>query len=581
MYTLSAMQNFARVCGSFLAGGLAVSLFAQAPKAPSYADFAFTRDGRVAQGKEIFGRIGCAACHTVDGSGGKAGPDLVAIGDALPRRELVASVLTPSASIAVGYEATLVTTKAGGAHYGVIKQANAERLELVGVDGVAVRVATNDIAKKETAAASLMPEGLHTTLTLQEFTDLVEFLVSLKQPANALRGNRGMPENIPVLAKPVSLRPFFKEELRFPGIAVAQPGVERTGLTWFGQVPGERGTYLALQQKGTIWRMEQKASGDTKELFGDITSEVFSARGPNGLVALAFHPRFAENRKYYLKHQVLEEGQIATVLIERKASADGRKDSGEASRRLMKIVCVTQNHTGGYITFGPDGFLYLGMGDTGPQQDPNGHGQDFGLLLGKMLRIDVDRRDPGLAYAIPADNPLRGKTGARPEIWAWGFREPWRFSFDPLNGDLWVGDVGQNRVEEVTLVRRGENHGWNVFEAFEPHSNKYRREGEVFVPPVMAYKRQYGNSVTGGYVYRGDPKSSFYGVYVFGDYTSHLIWGLTHENRELKTLKQIAVSPEGIVGFATDEDGRMFVVGYEGMVWEMDFTTSDFAGSVK
>src|SRR5207248_6223749 len=144
--------------------------------------------------------------------------------------------------------------------------------------------------------------------------------------------------------------------------------------------------------------------------------------------------------------QVMEDGRMASVLLERRAAFDFRTDSGEPSRRLLAIPCVTENHSGGCIAFGPDGFLYFGMGDTGPQQDPNGHGQDRRLLLGKLLRLDVDRADPGLAYAIPRDNPFRERADARPEIWALGFREPWRFSFDPLNGDLWVGDVGQDRV---------------------------------------------------------------------------------------------------------------------------------------
>jgi glucose/arabinose dehydrogenase len=216
------------------------------------------------------------------------------------------------------------------------------------------------------------------------------------------------------------------------------------------------------------------------------------------------------------------------------------------------------------------------MGDTGPQQDPQGHGQNMQTLLGKMLRVDVDHRDPGLSYAIPRDNPFRGRSDARPEIWALGFREPWRFSFDPLTGDLWVGDVGQDRVEEVAIVHRGENHGWNVYEGFEPFSNRYRKEGASYIPPVFAYRRKYGNSITGGYVYRGDKNSSFYGVYICGDYTSKRIWGLKQENRELKVVREIGTSPQGIASFATDEEGNIYVVGYEGMIYKLDFSDTKF-----
>src|SRR5437764_6009728 len=216
------------------------------------------------------------------------------------------------------------------------------------------------------------------------------------------------------------------------------------------------------------------------------------------------------------------------------------------------------------------------MRATSPQHGPQGHGQALTPHLGNLLRIDVEHTDPGLTFAIPAGNPFRDRADARPEIWAWGFREPWRFSFDPVTNDLWVGDVGQDRVEEVTIVRRGENHGWNVYEGFESFSNKRRQEGQTYVFPVMAYKRKYGNSVTGGYVYRGDKNSSFYGVYVFGDYTSKRIFGLTQKGRTLTTVRQIGASPEGIASFGTDEQGRVFVVGYEGMVYQIDFGAGVF-----
>jgi len=216
------------------------------------------------------------------------------------------------------------------------------------------------------------------------------------------------------------------------------------------------------------------------------------------------------------------------------------------------------------------------MGDTGPQQDPQGHGQDLTTHLGKMLRIDVDHAEAGLAYAIPADNPFRDRPDARPEIWAYGFREPWRFSFDALTHDLWVGDVGQDRVEEAGIVRRGENHGWNVYEGFEPFSNRYRKDGASYTPPVFAYLRKYGNSVTGGYVYRGDKSSTFYGVYICGDYTSHRLFGLKQQDRSLQVVRQIGVAPQGIASFGQDEQGNLYVVGYEGMIYTLDFSGAVF-----
>ena len=572
--------SFVAFCSLFAGVIAAVSSASGATPVPkAYRDFALRRDGDAARGRAIFfstEKAACAQCHSLDGSNSKAGPDLFAIGDKFPRRELIDAILEPNAAIAVGYEATLIETTRGESFYGVIKQANDAAVELMGADGKIVRVPARDIKTRRPSPLSLMPEGVHSALTVQEFADLLEFLTTLRQPANALTSTRGMPDEIPELTPPVTLRPFLSEDMRFPSSVVRKPGDVRLGLVWFGEIPGRPNTFLGIHQSGRISVIEKNPAGDTKAIFADFSGEIYSQTGPNGLLGLAFHPKFRENRKYYLKHQVFEEGRIATVLVEKVATPDLRHDSGTLSRRLLTIPCVTQNHTGGCIEFGPDGFLYLGMGDTGPQQDPNGHGQDLRRLLGKMLRIDVDRRDAALPYAIPRDNPFRDREDARPEIWALGFREPWRFSFDRLTGDLWVGDVGQDRVEEVTIVRRGENHGWNVYEGFEPFSNQRRNPAAEYVAPVFAYKRKLGNSITGGYVYRGDPKSSFYGAYICGDYTSRRIWALTQENRTLRTVREIALAPESLASFGTDERGNIYVVGYEGMVYELDLAPAKF-----
>lgn len=567
-----------------LAAASHVAESAQAASDPArqrreYRDFAMGHDGDAVRGQAVFNneqRAGCARCHSADGSSSKAGPDLCAIGDKLPRIELIRAILEPSASIAVGYGTTIVETKSGDSFVGIIKDSTPASLELMGMDGQRVRIASKDIAEQHGSETSFMPEELHTLMSRQEFTDLIEYLFTLKQPENALTSNRGMPVDIPQLAKPAILKPFFSEELRFPHSFVHQPGDVRSGLVWFGQIPGISNAYLVVHQTGKIWLLRKSGEAASKTLFLDISSEIFNERGPNGLLGLAFHPRFRENHKYYLKHQVMEDGKITTIVVERKAAPDFMTDSGNSSRRLWQVASVTQDHSGGCLMFGPDGFLYIGMGDTGPQQDPQGHGQDLTIHLAKILRIDVDHQDRGLAYAIPPDNPFVGSTNARPEIWAYGLREPWRFSFDALTGDLWVGDVGQDRVEEVSIVRRGENMGWNVYEGFEPFSNRYRKEGVNYVPPVFAYRRKFGNSVTGGYVYSGDKNSSFYGVYICGDYTSHRIFGLKQHDRVLQIVRQIGTSPQNIASFGTDDRGDIYVVGYEGMVYHLDLTSTEF-----
>ena len=544
-----------------------------------YRQAAIQREGDAQRGRLLFAderRAACTKCHSVDGRGSRAGPDLATVGDQFTRRDLIDAVLSPSATIAVGYGTTRVETKAGETHQGVLKQVTDLGIELMGADGHRVRLAAGDIREQHGSSVSLMPEGLQAGFSPQEFTDLIEYLVSLRQPDHALTSHHGMPDIIPSLAQAVALRPFLSEELRVPSVSVDGAGNGHLGLVWFGQVPGFAQRFLVAHQAGRIWLIEKRASGERTHVFADFTPEIFSARGPNGLLGLAFHPQFRENRKYYLKHQVFEEGRIATVLVERRFAADFKTESGQPARRLLKIEAVAEHHNGGCIEFGPDGFLYLGMGDSAPNFDPQGYAQDLRLLFGKMLRIDVDRRDAGRAYGIPTDNPFVGRKDARPEIWAYGLREPWRFSFDRVTGDLWVADLGQERGDEIDLVRRGENYGWNAYEGFELFSKAHRQEGAAYAPPVFAGRRKYGSALMGGRVYRGDRHPSFHGVYVFGDHQSKRIWGLTQEQRSLKAIRQIAVSPQAITAFAADEAGDLYVVGYPGMIYRLDFTGTTF-----
>jgi putative heme-binding domain-containing protein len=529
-----------------------------------YRRFALVHEGDLQHGKLIFAeqRIACSKCHSVDGSASKAGPDLFAAGDKFGRGDIIDAVLKPSASIAVGYNTTSVETKSSDEVSGIIKQATTDWMELMGADGKLVRIATAEIARQFTSEVSLMPEGLQAGLSLQEFTDLIEYLVSLKQPESSVMLAHGMPGEIAELAHPVTFQPFPNRELHFE-----HP-------VWLGPVPGEAGVFLVVEHEtGKIWRLETSATSGTKTLFVDLGR--YTA-GTRGLIGIVLHPGFHHNRKYYYAKHLVDNGKFSTCIMEREAAADLKADSGSPARQILKMENTTGVHYGGGMQFGPDGYLYIGMGDTGPQEDPQGHGQNTSLFLGKMLRIDVDHEEAGRPYTIPQGNPFVARADVRPEIWALGFREPWRFSFDPLTGDLWVGDVGQDRYEEVDLVKAGENYGWNVYEGFEPFSNRYRKEGAVYAPPVFAYARKLGVSVTGGFVYRFNPKSSFYGVYIFGDYQSQRIWGLTQEHGVLKSIRQIGSAPQRIVSFGRDEIGQLYVVGYEGTIYKIDFDSAIF-----
>jgi putative heme-binding domain-containing protein len=536
------------------------------PEKRAYADFGMRADGDVSRGKQLFAdeqKLACAKCHSIDGTSSKAGPDLSSIGDKFPRRELIRAVMEPSASIAVGYATTIVETKTGDEFQGVIKQATDAWLELKGADGPATRVATRDIKEQRASDVSLMPEGLEAGITHQQFADLIAYLETLRQPENLFASTRGMPAVIPIAARPAEFVPLFDPSIRF------------NHPVWFSEVPGFTNLFVALEQAGKALLVERTAAGDRQTTLLDISANV-RAVAAMGLLGGAFHPKFRENRKYYLKYQTVENGRISTLVIERKFSADFKSDSGEPARQLMKIPGVTQDHNGGCIEFGPDGFLYLGMGDSGPQQDPQGHGQDLTTFLGKILRIDVDHQEAGRAYAIPSENPFRTNTAARPEIWAFGFREPWRFSFDRKTRDLWVGDVGQDKIEEVTIVRAGENHGWNVFEGFTPFSNRYRRDNEKYVAPIFAYPHRVGVSITAGYVYRGARAPLMEGRHICGDYETRRVWALVQTNRVLSSVVEIGRAPSRVVSFAQDSHGELFLVGFDdGVIYRINLAAVD------
>jgi len=536
-----------------------------APPVEEYRRFALLHEGTPSSGRQLFNderKTACSKCHTVDGTAGRAGPDLFAIGDKFGRREIIDSILSPSQTIAEGYAATTVETRDGDVYTGIIKRATDSWIELMGGDALPVRIEAREIVRRSNSEISLMPDGLVSGLSLQEFTDLIEYLVSLKQPQSASLVENGMPEKIRSIANPIRLEPFPDDAFKFD-----HP-------VWFGPVPGEDSTFLVVEHEtGNIWRLDCKTPHPAKTLFVNLEPYI---KGTRGLLGMALHPNFQRNRKYYYAKHLLEDGKFATYIFEREAAEDRKTDSGRASRQILKLDEMTGVHYGGGLQFGPDGFFYVGMGDSGPQEDPQGHGQDTRLLLGKMLRLDLDHASEGKPYAIPADNPFVGRADVRPEIWAVGLREPWRFSFDPLTGDLWVGDVGQDRYEEVDIVQRGENYGWNVYEGFEPFSNRYRKSGVTYVPPIFSYGRKYGVSVTGGFVYRADPSSSFYGVYVFADFQSQRIWGLKQAQGKLQHIRQLATAPQRVVSFGRDLRGELYLVGYEGTNYRIRFENSVF-----
>ena len=525
--------------------------------------------GSVEGGKVIFTdqRTACSQCHSVDGTASGIGPDLYAAGDKFARADLAQSILDPSSSIMTGYATTILENRKGERFQGILRSRTDEVLVLGQVGGVDLRIARSEVVKEETGAVSLMPPGLHSQLSPAEFRDLVAYLESLRQPETKVVQEAGTPLEIPVLSQQIAFEPVFgmKEQFHKP--------------VWFAGHPTVQGGYLiAEKSKGTISLLERVDGEEVISPFVNILDEIYVAND-EGLLGVALHPGFAENGRYFMMHETMTGQQRGMAVVERVASADRRKDSGNPTRSILRWNIDTLFHHGGGLEFGPDGFLYIGMGDGGPQEDPEGKAQDLSRFEGSLLRIDVDREEEGRAYGIPGDNPF--VTGdskeRRPEIFAYGLRQPWRFSFDPANGDLWVGDVGQNRFEEVCIVRSGENHGWNIQEGFSLFSTQYRTETAKYIPPVVAFLRKHGVSVTGGYVMRTDPQSSFHGVYICADYQSKKVWGITQRDRKLKVIRQIGTSPDRIVSFGRDAAGELYAVGYtKGVVYRVDLDEGKF-----
>jgi glucose/arabinose dehydrogenase len=297
------------------------------------------------------------------------------------------------------------------------------------------------------------------------------------------------------------------------------------------------------------------------EPFLDIRSLVASG-GERGLLSVAFHPRYAQNGLFYVNYT----NTAGNTVVARYSvlPQDPNRANTASAVTLLTIAQPFANHNGGQLQFGPDGYLYIGMGDGGSGGDPGNRAQNLGDLLGKLLRLDVDSASP---YAIPPSNPFRTTAGARPEIWAFGLRNPWRFSFDRVTGDLWIADVGQGTWEEIDFQPvtsiGAENYGWRRMEGshcFNPTTNC--NNGSTLVLPVIEYDHDAGCSVTGGYVYRGARFPRLKGMYLYGDYCSGTIWGATLKTDGTVTSRELLRTVFYISTFGEDVTGEVYVADY-------------------
>jgi glucose/arabinose dehydrogenase len=333
------------------------------------------------------------------------------------------------------------------------------------------------------------------------------------------------------------------------------------------QTPADRSRLFVVEQAGRIRILRGGTVVPTP--FLDITDRVFDDANEKGLLGLTFHPRFAENGRFFVNYTGRNDTHIAEF-----RSAPGADVADPATERTLLIVAQPfSNHKAGQLAFGPDGFLYFGLGDGGSGGDPFGNGQNLGALLGKLIRLDVDRAQP---YAVPSDNPFVSRPGARPEIWAYGLRNPWRFAFDRVTGDLFIADVGQGTVEEIDAEpaprRGGQNYGWNVTEGsrcFSPATN-CPRDGITF--PVVEYTHAEGCSVTGGVVYRGCRMPGYAGTYFYGDFCTGFVSSFRLESGRPVDQRDWTAQlgrRRNLSSFGVDADGEVYMLELGGEIYRI------------
>ena len=329
---------------------------------------------------------------------------------------------------------------------------------------------------------------------------------------------------------------------------------------------GENGEAFVTDQSGLLLWFEGSALDPNSDVvafieFLDIRDRVSNRGSEEGLLGLALDPQ--SDGYFYVYYSAADPRR--SVVSRFAYGSEGQPTVGpsadpDSELIILEIEQPYANHNGGQIAFGPDGFLYIGLGDGGAAGDPRGNGQDTSTLLGSILRIDVSEATPEQPYAIPPDNPF-ADGGGRPEIWAWGLRNPWRFSFDRDTGDLWAGDVGQNEWEEIDIIERGGNYGWNILEGnhcFRPRDD-CDREGTI--PPVWEYSLDGPPcSVIGGYVYRGNAVPWLIGAYIYGDYCSGKVFGLRYANGQVTEHKELADTGMRIVSLAEDNSGELYLL---------------------
>ena len=319
---------------------------------------------------------------------------------------------------------------------------------------------------------------------------------------------------------------------------------------------------VVATQRGVVHIFSNRPDVSLTQRFLDIQDRVRYRDNENeeGLLGLAFHPRYAENGQLYVYYTSRDKERTSVVSRFRVSPDDPNRAVADSEEEILRVAQPYWNHNGGTLAFGPDGFLYIALGDGGAANDPLESGQDLGTWLGSILRIDVDRQQSDKSYAIPADNPFVHQASCRGEIWAYGFRNVWRMAFDRQTGELWAADVGQNLWEEINLVQRGGNYGWNLREGGHPFGSQGAAANEKLIEPIWEYDHGVGKSITGGLVYRGSRIPALQGAYVYADYVSGRIWALFYDRQRQRVLANRLIVDGGmpVLSFGEDSQGELY-----------------------
>lgn len=316
-------------------------------------------------------------------------------------------------------------------------------------------------------------------------------------------------------------------------------------------------------QRGVVHVFPNRRDVKHTKVFLNIQKQVvyIDKQNEEGLLGLAFHPNYKTDGRVFVYYTTTALPHTSVISSFRVSKDDPNRADPNSEKIIMRVKQPFWNHNGGTLAFGPDGFLYIALGDGGSANDPHGNGQNLKSLLGTILRIDVNKKSRRRNYAVPKDNPFVGRgRAARPEIYAYGLRNVWRMSFDRATGKLWAGDVGQKLWEEINIIEKGGNYGWNIREAKHPFASKSEKARKGMIDPIWEYHHDIGKSITGGHVYRGKRLPELTGKYVYADYVAGKIWALDYDAKRKRVSgnRLIPSNKMPVITFGEDQAGEIY-----------------------